>query len=174
MVIFLYNIFISITYFICWIFYWVFTGGKSQFWQGKLKPASHFSECDLWIHASSMGEIKVIGYLVDELIILNPIIKIHLTAWTKTGYNEAKKLYTDKIKQISYLPIDYKPVAIKMIENINPKVIAIAETEIWPNMISQVHLKNIPVVLVNGRMSKNSFGKYKLIRKNIGPIACYL
>ena len=58
----------------------------------------------------------------------------------------------------------------KKLKAIDPKVVIIAETEIWPNFINLASKESIPMVMVNGRMSEKSFGNYKLLKNGLGKI----
>ena len=122
-----------------------------------------YQKADIWIHAASVGEVKVISYLVNFLLSKNPELKIHVTVMTKTGYATAKDIFKEKVN-ISFLPFDAGITASRVVEKINPSVVVIAETEIWFNFLHKLFLKKIPVLLINGRMSSKAFGKYKLIK----------
>ena len=123
-----------------------------------------YQKADVWIHAASVGEVKVISYLVDFLLAKKPELKIHVTVMTETGYATAKSIFKEQVN-VSFLPLDSGITASKVVEKINPGVMVIAETEIWFNFLHKLFSKKIPVILINGRMSSKAFGKYKFINK---------
>ena len=112
----------------------------------------------LWIHAVSVGEVKSLKKLIEEI---NKIknVEIILSVTTPTGYNIAKTDYTS-IKVIM-APIDFSFTIKKFIRNIKPDILILNELELWPNWISIMYKKNIPVLLINGRISEIAMGKYK-------------
>jgi 3-deoxy-D-manno-octulosonic-acid transferase len=71
---------------------------------------------------------------------------------------------------VTYLPLDFSFVIRKSIERIKPSLFIIAETEIWPNLITCLYNKKIPIVVVNGRLSDSSFRGYRCIRLLLKPI----
>ncbi len=112
----------------------------------------------LWIHAVSVGEVKSLKKLIEEI---NKIknVEIILSVTTPTGYKIAKTDYTS-IKVIM-APIDFSFTIKKFIRNIKPDILILNELELWPNWISIMYKKNIPVLLINGRMSEVAMAKYK-------------
>ncbi|MDD3726307.1 MAG: glycosyltransferase N-terminal domain-containing protein [Candidatus Ratteibacteria bacterium] len=116
---------------------------------------------NIWIHTVSIGEFLSITPLIEHLRCENKN-NIVVTFATKTGRGVAEK----KIDSITYLffPIDIYPVMRNAIRKINTKLIVIVETELWPNLLYIANRQNIPVVLINGRVSPFSYPKYKKFR----------
>ena len=88
---------------------------------------------------------------------------------TPTGLREARKIFGSEI-EIVYAPWDFSLFISSFYKTFNPLALVLFETEIWPNMISKMHNKNIPIILCNGRMSESSFNSYKklsFLSKNI-------
>ncbi|MDZ4724479.1 MAG: glycosyltransferase N-terminal domain-containing protein [candidate division Zixibacteria bacterium] len=135
-------------------------------WQGRFALGATLQKCDIWLHASSVGEIKVIANLIAELSRIQPSLVMHVTVMTQTGYAEAEKLIGSKVSH-SYFPLDAPQIMKRMFASLNPKMFVVAETEIWPNLICEAKSRRIPIVLVNGRMSERAFKKYRLIRKSM-------
>ncbi len=80
---------------------------------------------------------------------------------TDTGMGTAKEKYKDNNRMdILYFPLDYRKVIRNILEKIEMKILILIETEIWPNLISESHKKG-KVIIVNGRISDRSFGRYK-------------
>ncbi len=135
-------------------------------WQGRFAQIESLATVDLWIHAASVGEVKVIGHLIHYLISQKEEIKIHLTTMTKTGYELACELYKSDNLAVTQFPFDTKALMVKTFDIIKPKLLVIAETEIWPNCILEAEKRKVPIVLVNGRMSSKAFKRYTLLQKS--------
>ena len=71
---------------------------------------------------------------------------------------------------MTYLPLDLSFIVNSVIEKIKPSLVVIAETELWPNFISYLYNKNIPIVVVNARISDKSFKGYMSIKFLLKPI----
>jgi len=123
----------------------------------------------VWVHAVSLGEAKAVRGLVEGLRQNYPGKKLVISTVTATGNKVAKGMAAVG-DLVTYLPLDFSFIIGKVIERVNPSVFIIAETEIWPNLISCLYRKNIPVVIVNGRISDRSFGGYRLIKFFLQPI----
>jgi len=115
------------------------------------------------IHGASVGEIKMLKPLITELKKRFPSSKIILSAMTKTGWNTAKK-YINDIDAPIVFPFDSPPFIKRLLNSFKPSLILIAETEIWPVLINEAHKNNIPIILINGRISNKSFKRYMLLR----------
>ncbi|MDD5409686.1 MAG: 3-deoxy-D-manno-octulosonic acid transferase [Candidatus Omnitrophica bacterium] len=123
----------------------------------------------IWVHAVSVGEAVSIKGLVDELRKVYPNKKIVISTVTATGNKIARGLAGDG-DFLTYLPLDFSFIVRKVIKKINPCLFIIAETEIWPNLITSLHKQNIPVITVNGRISDSSYSGYRAIKLLIRPI----
>lgn len=135
-------------------------------WRGRLGLISPLGPRDVWMHAASVGEVKVLGYLIDYLKKQDATLRIHVTVMTRAGFKTATDQLDDKGDSVtlSYFPLDALPAVRRSLDLINPASLVIAETEIWPNLISQAAQRNIPIVLVNGRMSEKAFRMYRYVR----------
>ncbi|UCC44353.1 MAG: hypothetical protein JSU65_00010 [Candidatus Zixiibacteriota bacterium] len=134
-----------------------------EFWRGRLGRIPSVGPKDVWIHAASVGEARVISYLVDYLRRCDTSISIHVTVMTETGFKTAGQLLPHDVT-LSYFPLDAVPAIRRTFERISPRVLVIAETEIWPNLISTANDRGVPIVLVNGRMSERARKRYRLIK----------
>jgi len=123
----------------------------------------------IWVHAVSVGEAVSIKGLVDELRKVYPHKRIVISTVTATGNKIAGGLVNDR-DLLTYLPLDFSFIVRKVIKKINPCLFIIAETEIWPNLITCLYKQNIPVVTVNGRISDSSYSGYRAIKLLIRPI----
>jgi 3-deoxy-D-manno-octulosonic-acid transferase len=114
----------------------------------------------IWIHAVSLGEVKSVKNLIQrlQLIFHNNIV---LSVTTPAGYSFAEKEYKNTDIQVIHSPLDFTFVIKKFIKKINPRILILNELEIWPNWISVTKKKQIPILLINGRMSDLAFKRYK-------------
>lgn len=131
------------------------------------------SKKTIMIHGVSVGEVvsleKLIRRIKEEFKNCNLVI----TTGTKTGQETAIKKMGDVADFITYFPLDIKFFVEKFLDKINPDVILIAETEIWPIFIYNAKKRNIKTYIINGRMSDESFKMYKILKpffKNILPM----
>jgi len=124
---------------------------------------------NIWVHAVSVGEVMAISPLLDRLRQSYPDLRLVITTVTETGNLLAKKI-AKKDEILLFLPFDITFSVKRAVSYISPVMLIIAETELWPNLISVNSDKNIPVVLVNGRISDESFGRYNIIRFMLKPV----
>jgi 3-deoxy-D-manno-octulosonic-acid transferase len=117
----------------------------------------------IWIHAVSVGEAMAVRLLAQELRKAYPGRQIAISTVTPTGNSIAKGIAREG-DIVFYLPLDFSFIVRKVIRRMGPRLLIIAETEIWPNLISALSKEKIPVVTVNGRISDSSFKGYSLIK----------
>ena len=128
-----------------------------------------FSARPIWVHAVSVGEAKACEHLIGGLRKLYPGRPIAISTVTPTGNKIAKGLATEN-DLVFYLPLDFSFIVRRVIKKIDPALFIIAETEIWPNLISAVHEHGAPVIIVNARISDRSFKGYRMVKLLIRPI----
>jgi len=117
----------------------------------------------IWVHAASVGEVFCSIPLVKRIKREFPHSEIVLTTMTRTG-NEAAKTYIPEADRVLFFPMDH-PIAIRRaMERIQPSLLLIAETELWPNLLRSCGAKGIPIVLFNGRISEKSFRRYLFLK----------
>lgn len=134
-----------------------------ELWRGRLALDRDLAPVDIWMHAASVGEARVLANLVTHLHRVSPGIKIHVTTMTRTGLATAKTIMGD-YASVSAFPIDTTPAMMRKLVALQPRMIVVAETEIWPNLIRLASERDIRLVLVNGRMTERSLGKYLWFR----------
>ena len=123
----------------------------------------------IWIHAVSVGEAKAVAGLINELRKTCKDKKFIISTVTPTG-NKIARTMAGAGDFVTYLPLDFSFIVKRVINKIKPEAFIIAETEIWPNLISCLHKRGIPVITVNGRISDASFKGYSAIKFLIKPI----
>ena len=127
----------------------------------------------IMIHGVSVGEVVSLEKLIRKVKEEFPNHNLVLTTGTKTGQETAIKKMGDVADFITYFPLDIKFFVEKFLDKINPDVILIAETEIWPIFIYTAKKRNIKTYIINGRMSDESFKMYKILKpffKNVLPM----
>lgn len=131
------------------------------------------SKKTIMIHGVSVGEVVSLEKLIRKVKEEFPNHNLVLTTGTKTGQETAIKKMGDAADFITYFPLDIKFFVEKFLDKINPDVILIAETEIWPIFIYTAKKRNIKTYIINGRMSDESFKMYKILKpffKNVLPM----
>jgi len=118
----------------------------------------------VWIHAVSVGEAVLAARVAAEIKKRFPDISIVVSTTTQTGNDMARKSAGDVIDAVFYYPLDISAVVARVVRLINPRLYMMMETELWPNLLEELHSKSIPVVLANGRISDASFANYRRIR----------
>ncbi len=114
----------------------------------------------LWLHAVSVGEVNICTRLIQALEPRAPNLKIVVSTTTSTGMGELQRKLPQHVDKI-YYPVDAHKFVRRAITTIHPTAIVLVEAEIWPNFLWQATDRNIPVFLVNARLSEKSFRGYK-------------
>ncbi|WP_299667107.1 lipid IV(A) 3-deoxy-D-manno-octulosonic acid transferase [uncultured Psychromonas sp.] len=129
----------------------------------------------IWIHAVSVGEVLAVTPLIKTFKKQNPTVSIIITTTTSTGAAEAEKL--GDLVEHRYMPVDFSFAVNGFIRAIQPQALFIMETELWPNTLHCCQVHNIPVTIINARLSARSEARYKkfpfvfsLLLKNINYI----
>ena len=120
----------------------------------------------IWIHVASVGEAMSILPLVDNCINDNKINKILLTSITLSSGKILEKKFESNYKIThQFLPLDIPILTNKFLNHWKPNLSVFIDSEIWPNLILQINKKKIPLVLLNARITKKTFKRWKLIKK---------
>ena len=117
----------------------------------------------IWFHAASVGEVFCSIPLVKRVRTEFPHLPIVMTTMTVTGNEMARKSLPD-VGTVLLFPVDQSFLLRRIIRRIQPRVLLIAETELWPNLLRACGKKNIPILLFNGRISDRSFQRYLSFR----------
>jgi 3-deoxy-D-manno-octulosonic-acid transferase len=113
----------------------------------------------IWIHAVSVGETRAAQPLVAALRERYPGHRILFTHMTPTGRQTSTNLFGDTITRV-YLPYDTPWAVRRFLDHFRPQLGLIMETELWPNLIDACHRRNLPLLLINGRLSERSAARY--------------
>ncbi len=114
----------------------------------------------IWLHAVSVGEVQAATPLVNGLLEEYPDFRILITTMTPTGADSVRQYFADTVEHF-YLPYDL-PVSVKrFLSIIDPTILIVMETELWPNLFHYCQTNNVPVVVINARMSEKSAKAYR-------------
>ncbi len=114
----------------------------------------------IWVHALSVGEVVSATPLVKALRSRFPKHALVFTASTQSGFQTAARLFGRYAEEIAYFPYDLPFCVKKIINRIDPALVMIVETDIWPNFMHFTRALNIPVMLVNARISGKAMRGY--------------
>ncbi len=116
----------------------------------------------IWFHASSMGETSTIAPVVTEIAGRYRGCRLVVTTMTVAGQRRAREIL--ETGDTLLLPFDFYPAMRRLIAHLKPVLLVIGETEIWPNLIVEADRAGVSLAVVNGRISRKSYPRYKLIR----------
>lgn len=126
----------------------------------------------IWFHAVSVGESNAAKPLIEHY--LNLGFPVLVTNTTKTGQAHIKSLFFKEpyqaLFQAVYLPVDQKPLLKQFFALYQPRLLALVETELWPNLIAQAHQQAIPCLLLNARLSEKSAKGYSKVPSLTKPM----
>ncbi|MCP4665379.1 MAG: hypothetical protein GY849_03345, partial [Deltaproteobacteria bacterium] len=117
----------------------------------------------IWIHAVSLGEVKVASSIIPVLRRIMPGCSIILSTFTEHGRNLAKETFGESLPVI-YAPIDFVGSVRKALGAVRPHAMVFLETEIWPAWVFEARRRGVKTALINGRISQRSIGKYITFR----------
>ncbi len=117
----------------------------------------------IWVHSASVGEVFCSIPLLRRIQRDFPQSQIVLTTMTRTGKETAKKFFSEA-DAIFYLPMDHPWVLKRFLKRIDPHLLLVAETELWPNLLRSCGKREIPIILFNGRISERSLRGYLFLK----------
>lgn len=138
---------------------------NERFGKNLINPSS---KPIIWLYSVSVGETRAMQKLVEIIRVNMPQYQILITNMTPTGRDTATKLYPQAI--VHYIPYDLPHSVVNFYKTFKPVLGIIMETEIWPNLIYYGHKFNIPLYLVNARLSAKSYHGYKRFKWLIMPV----
>lgn len=122
----------------------------------------------IWLHAVSVGEVLAVGRLVAELDRALPEFRLLISTTTRTGQTLARERFG--ANRVFYCPLDLPWAVRAYLDALQPKMLVLAETEFWPNLLHGCYRRGIPVAVVNARISDRSWPRYRKLRSLWRPI----
>ncbi|UDG80053.1 lipid IV(A) 3-deoxy-D-manno-octulosonic acid transferase [Candidatus Steffania adelgidicola] len=133
------------------------------FCRGKVKPGG------IMLHSVSVGETLAAIPLVRTLRQRYPLIPITVTTMTPTGSERVQSIFGNDVHHV-YLPYDLPGATSRFLDRVNPKLVIIMETELWPDLIKSLHRRGIPLIIANARLSARSAAGYKIFSSFVADI----
>ena len=121
----------------------------------------------VWLHAVSVGEVNLLGKLIERIERARPDVECVISTTTRTGFALASKSYAPR--HVFYSPLDFSWAVRAAMGRSRPDVLVLVELELWPNLIGAAARHGVAVTVVNGRLSERSFRGYQRIRPLIRP-----
>jgi 3-deoxy-D-manno-octulosonic-acid transferase len=121
----------------------------------------------IWFHGASVGEINAVFPLIER--VRSQGLNVLVTSGTVTSAGVAeKRLPPDVIHQ--FAPVDLPQFAARFLDHWKPDLALFVESDLWPSMIMAAAERNVPLILVNGRLSERSFTRWRLAPRTIGAL----
>ena len=117
----------------------------------------------IWIHAVSVGEVLAVSRTVDELKARLPGWRIVISTTTDTGQKLARQRFGDG--HVFYFPLDFAFAVRAYLLALRPKLLVLAESEFWPNLLHEARRSGTSIAVVNARVSDRSLPRYLYFRK---------
>ncbi len=121
----------------------------------------------LLIHGVSVGEVNAVRKLVEDFEAAGDV-ELVISATTNTGFARAQALYGGKHRVVRF-PLDFSFAVGRFLDAVRPHAVALVELEVWPNFMEACGTRQIPVVVVNGRLTERSYRGYRRIKRLIAP-----
>ncbi len=136
---------------------------KEKLFFGKVRRPNGFL---FWFHAASIGEFNSILPIVNYYLQKNEGYNFLITTVTLTSYNEFKKKFGKNSRVYhQFLPYDLNSLTNNFLKSWKPNIASFVDSEIWPNFIFNIKKENIPLVLLNARITKKTFKRWLFFKK---------
>ena len=141
---------------------------KEKIYFNKVKRPNGFL---IWFHAASIGEFKSILPLIEYYLKQNPKNNFLVTTVTLSSYNEFERRFNSNKRVFhQFMPYDFDFLIDNFFKNWHPDIATFVDSEIWPNFILKIKRQNIPLILLNARLTKKSFQRWKFFGKSTKKI----
>jgi len=125
---------------------------------GAIEPT--VGERVIWVHAVSVGEVKAAEPLIRALLDNHPEYSVLVTTVTPTGSDRVTALFGAEVAHV-YAPYDLSGAVVRFLDRVQPQLAIVMETELWPNLFYTCHKRDIPLLLINARLSEKSTAGYR-------------
>jgi 3-deoxy-D-manno-octulosonic-acid transferase len=122
----------------------------------------------IWVHAVSVGEVLAVSRLVAELQQDQPDRQVFVSTTTATGQNLARQRFGEN--RVFFMPLDFGFAVRSYLKALKPRVLILAETEFWPNLLHLAGKQGTTLAIVNARISDRSFPRYRRFRWFFGRV----
>jgi 3-deoxy-D-manno-octulosonic-acid transferase len=117
----------------------------------------------VWVHTVSVGEVNASVPLIESLLTSRPDLRLLVTTITPTGSARVRALWGNKVEHV-YLPYDLPGAVSRFLRHFRPRLALILETELWPNLLLGARDHDLPVYIVNARLSERSLRGYRVLK----------
>lgn len=135
----------------------------------RLPPAI---EGGVWIHGSSVGEARVTGELARALRRARPALSLAASAYTATGRGELPR--APEVDCAFFAPLDFAGFPARVLRALRPALLALVETELWPNLLHEADRAGVRLAVINGRLSAHRMSTYRRLSGIYGPLLARL
>lgn len=122
-----------------------------------------------WFHAASVGETIAAAPVIEEVARRRPEVNVLLTTGTRTSAEIVRSRVSQRIIH-QYVPIDTQSAVNRFLDHWQPDLCVLTESEIWPNLVIETNRRDIPIVLMNARMSPRSFDRWRKSKALARPL----
>ena len=138
---------------------------KEKLLQTKIINSTNEKKTLIWFHGASIGEITSILPIVEYLNEKNKNLFILITTVTlSSGKIVSEKFKDNKNILHQFFPLDVPHITKKFLDKWNPNIVAFIDSEIWPNFIYEIKKRKKPLLLLNGRITKKSYRRWKFLK----------
>lgn len=117
----------------------------------------------IWVHAASVGECLAVLPLIERWLGDRPEWDVVFSTMTSAGRRLIEQRLGNRVR-VGFFPMDFPGLAARLLRRVAPDLILLVETELWPNFLQSASQCDIPVLLVNGRISPRSYRRYQAVR----------
>ena len=134
----------------------------------RLRAAQPGGKPVIWLHAVSVGEVLAVTRLAQEIAATFPDYALRISTTTRTGQELARERFG--AERVFYCPLDLPWAVRAYLRALRPGLLILAETEFWPNLLNGCFRRQIPVAVVNARISDRSWPRYQMLQRLWRPI----
>lgn len=132
-------------------------------------PAVDPGQQVIWVHSVSVGETLAAVPMIKQLQLRYPEALLAVTTMTPTGSARVRAVFGESVYHV-YAPYDLPDVLSRFLRRVQPSILVIMETELWPNLVHCCRDRDIPIVVANARLSEKSAKGYGKFSKLTGPM----
>ncbi len=140
--------------------YFVVRGFRDRRWLQRWGERLGFFDAQqqkggLVVHAASVGEVNAAAPLIEALIRQYPELPLTLTCFTPTGSARIESLFGGRVHHV-YAPLDLPGAVRRFMNRLEPKLLVVMETEVWPNLFARARAASVPLIIANARLTERS------------------